>query len=231
MSSKPLGNNSVYCGNLKYVIPFPCDELIRSTGPTSLEMYLIGADTQFQLVSRFLPPNPSVLDIGCGTGRIAHLLTTIHGLRYIGFDVLPGSVQWCKATFDPLFGDRMRFVHFDGYSKAYNAAGTVKPKDYRFPAENESIDLAFAFSVFTHLLEEDARHYLSETQRCLRQSGLALFSIHNTPTPGSSFSGDEHRIDIAPEYFVEMASIAGLELAEDIGDICGQHTLLLRRKN
>lgn len=230
MSDKPIGNHTVYCGNLKYVIPFPSDELIRSTGPTSLEMYLIGADTQFQLVSRFLPPNPSVLDIGCGTGRIAHLLTTIHGIRYTGFDVLPRSIQWCKNTIGALFGDQMRFEHYDGYSKAYNAAGTVKPSEYRFPAENESIDLAFAFSVFTHLLEEDACHYLAETHRCLRPSGLALFSIHNNPAPGSKFSGDEHRIDIATEYFVEMAANAGLELVEDIGDICGQDTLLLRPK-
>ncbi|MBN2243022.1 MAG: class I SAM-dependent methyltransferase [Acidobacteria bacterium] len=228
-SSSPLGNHSIYCGTTRYILPLPCDELIRSTGPTTLEMFLIGAEAQFQLVSRFLPQNPSVLDIGCGCGRIARFLTSIHGIRYVGFDVLPYSIQWCRTAFDPLFGECMRFEHFDGFSKAYNPRGTVKPGGYRFPVEDRSVDLAFAFSVFTHLLEQDARHYLDETKRCLKKSGRALFSIHNTPAQGCDFSGDEHRIDIATSYFIGMASDAGLELVEDLGDICGQHTLLLRR--
>jgi hypothetical protein len=30
-------------------------------------------------------------------------------------------------------------------------------------------------------------------------------------------------------YFEELVAKAGLELVEDIGDVCGQHTLALRK--
>ncbi len=39
---------------------------------------------------------------------------------------------------------------------------------YRFPLDEGQADLVLAKSVFTHLLEADARHYLAEIRRVLR---------------------------------------------------------------
>ena len=62
-------------------------------------------------------------------------------------------------------------------------------------------------SLFTHLLEDDCRHYLAEISRVSKPRGLALISIHNEPPHGERFAGDESRIDIEEAYFVELAAL------------------------
>ena len=65
--------------------------------------------------------------------------------------------------------------------------------------------------------------------RVLKRGGLAVVSFHDRPLANERFSGSEHRADYETDYFNELAVKAGLELVEDIGDVCGQHTLALRK--
>jgi len=88
---------------------------------------------------------------------------------------------------------------------------------------------AFAASVFTHLLEPHARHYLRETGRVLVAGGRALLSIHDEPPAGQRFAGTEDRIDIEDAYFIELAAESGLRLTEHLGDVCGQQMFLFTR--
>ena len=78
-------------------------------------------------------------------------------------------------------GDRFRFEHFDGISEVYNPTGTLKPSDYRLPTKDASVDMTICASLFTHLLEEDCKHYLTEIRRVSAPGGLSLISIHNNP--------------------------------------------------
>jgi len=89
--------------------------------------------------------------------------------------------------------------------------------------------MAFATSLFTHLLESDAQHYLRETARVLKQGGLAFISLHIEPAAGTRYSGTEARIDVDADYFVELAGKAGLRLKERPGDLCGQEIVVLER--
>ena len=74
---------------------------------------------------------------------------------YGGFDLDAESIDWCRryvAELHPHFG----FTHLDVYSGAYNETGRIRPDEVSFPYEDERFDLGFVFSLFTHLLPEQA---------------------------------------------------------------------------
>lgn len=122
-----------------------------------------------------LKTDESVLDIGCGVGRMAVALT--HHLssrgRYEGFDIVNKGIEWCEQEITPRFPN-FRFRHADIYNKEYNPGGRIEASDYRFPFPDESFDFAFCTSVFTHMLPADVRHYLSEVQRVLKPGARCL---------------------------------------------------------
>ena len=126
------------------------------------------------------------------------------------------------------YADRFQFVHFDGHSEVYNPTGKIKSSEYILPLGDGEVDMTVCGSLFTHLYEDDARHYLSEIKRIAKPGGQAIISIHDTPTSGD-FSGDEVRIDISDGYFRQMCADAGMPVAEKIGVIYGQTAYLLRR--
>jgi SAM-dependent methyltransferase len=203
--------------------------LRANVGSPSLVGHLFVADAWHCVVSRFLTKNSTVLDIGCGCGKTARTLVYHPYIRqYIGFDVIPDNVAWCRHTIAPLAEGRFEFHCLDVYSEAYNPLGKLRGTDVVFPAADGSIDFAFAASVFTHLLEADATHYLREVKRVLAPSGIFLPSIHTSPAPGRKYSGRENRVDVDSEYFVELAGAAGLKLVERLGDLCGQQAILFR---
>ena len=87
-----------------------------------------------------LKPNDSVLDIGCGVGRMAIPLT--HYLKqgnYVGFDIVKRGITWCQKNITPKH-PHFRFVHANVKNKFYNAKGTVASEDYTFPAEDKKFD-------------------------------------------------------------------------------------------
>jgi SAM-dependent methyltransferase len=211
------------------VPPVAGTALRTNVGSPSLVAHLFVADAWRCVVSRFLTENSTVLDIGCGCGKTARTLVYHpYIVKYIGFDVIPENIDWCVRTITPVAAGRFEFYCLDVYSKTYNPAGRVRGTEVTFPAADGTIDFAFAASVFTHLLEPDAKHYLHEVRRTLAPEAILLASIHTSPAPGQRYSGRENRIDIDPDYFIELAGGAGLELVEQLGDMCGQAALLFR---
>jgi len=213
----------------KHVAPLPNTSLMDSIGAATLENFYIVGESWAATVSRFLGAGETVLDIGCGCGRTARFLMLRPDIRYVGFDVFKPAIDWADKHLVPLAPDRLRFEHFDAYSAHYNPRGAQKAVDIRFPVADGAIDVAFAASLFTHLLEPDAVHYLEESARSLRRGGVLVASIHTEPKAGERFSGREDRIDIDPAYFTSMAERAGLRVREDLGLICGQDTLAFTR--
>jgi SAM-dependent methyltransferase len=121
-----------------------------------------------------LQPSHDVLDIGCGIGRMARPLSGYldAGGSYEGFDVNREGVGWCRRRYA-----RFKNFHFqvaDLYNRRYNPHGPQKTIDYRFPYPDERFDFAIMASVLTHLLEDEAEHYLAETARVLKPGGRAV---------------------------------------------------------
>jgi SAM-dependent methyltransferase len=122
-----------------------------------------------------LTPASCVLDVGCGIGRMARPLAGFldERGRYEGFDVNPVGIGWCQLRYD----ERFRFTLADLYNSRYHPTGALKAREYPFPYEDDAFDVVLAASVLTHLLEDEAAHYLAEIARVLRPRGRALITF------------------------------------------------------
>jgi SAM-dependent methyltransferase len=123
-----------------------------------------------------LEPHHRVLDIGCGIGRMAAGLSCYldpASGRYVGFDPVAQGIDWCRAAFAAY--PHFRFEAIDVFNEHYHQDGALLATQYRFPAEDSSIDFAIATSVFTHLYFEEIWAYLKESARVLKPGGR-LFS-------------------------------------------------------
>lgn len=212
-----------------YGLPVPNIALrANSAGGGDLGLWFGIGDAWAHLVNQFLPPAPSVLDLGCGCGKLTRFLALVPGARYVGVDIFRPHILWCQRAFASL-ADRFSFHHFDGYSEIYNPGGTVQTVDYELPAASGSIDLVAAHSLFTHLHDPEARHYLAEIARVLKPGGRAVISLHVEPPEGQLYVESHDRSDVDLGHFLGMAAQVGLGLHENIGVVYGQTVIVLSR--
>lgn len=116
----------------------------------------------------------SVFDFGCGCGRIARKLLQQkpRPKRYLGIDLHSGMINWCKQNLS--HDDRkFEFLHHDIFNAGFNP-DPRKPKFLDLPASDRSFSLILAWSVFTHLTQSQAEHYLGETSRILSADGILV---------------------------------------------------------
>ncbi len=110
---------------------------------------------------------PTVLDFGCGAGRVLPHVAALgarDGFGYCGCDVDAGALGWA-ARHHP----ELRF--------ARNQAAPPLP----WPPG--SFELVYSISVFSHLDEPLQDRWLAELERVLAPGGIALLSVHG----GSAF--------------------------------------------
>ncbi len=215
-------------GRVAEIVPEIPPSRVRATvSSPSLGGHLLVTYAWHCVLTRFLKADSTVLDIGCGCGKDARsFIYHPYVKKYIGFDVYKPNIEWCQQSIVPRSEGRFEFHHVDVFSAGYNPEGTVKGTEFVFPAADGEVQLAFAVSLFTHLLEPDAKHYLREVRRVMAPGGLFLPTIHDKPEPGTEYSGNEIRIDITPEYFMRLAKDAGFRFVERLGSFCGQEAFV-----
>ncbi len=122
-----------------------------------------------------LEPDSNVLDVGCGPGRTAAPLARFLSSSgsYEGFDVMPKSIAWGSKKITPRYPN-FHFQLADIHNGEYNAAGSQRASEYRFPYDDAGFDVALACSLFTHLRPFESEHYLAEVARTLRPGGRLL---------------------------------------------------------
>lgn len=225
-------NEPIRCGSgrVAEIVPPIAGGRLRTTVSTpTMVGYLFIADAWHALLCRLLRADARLLDIGCGCGKMArNLLYHPYVKAYIGFDTNRDGIDFCRQHLVPRSEGRFAFHCLDVHSEVYNPQGTLRTGEVVFPAADGSVDLALAASLFTHLLEPDARHYLREVSRVLAPNGGFLVSLHSEPPGDREYAGNEQRIDVRLDYFVEMAREAGLRFEENLGTICGQDALLFK---
>ncbi|HWG11312.1 MAG TPA: class I SAM-dependent methyltransferase [Rhodanobacteraceae bacterium] len=114
----------------------------------------------------------SLLDLGCGSGRLAWALGQKMSIDYCGIDIVQSLLKYARKK---------------------------SPANYRFilnralslPLPGASFDMASAFSVFTHLLHHESYLYLEAFHRVLRPGGTVVFSFLEFLEPGhwETFAG------------------------------------------
>lgn len=119
-----------------------------------------------------LTPDSRVLDWGCGAGRLAIGLLVRYGKvrDYHGVDVLADRVAWAQEN---LADEGIRFTHVDVANPRYNAAGAPTPY---IPVEPGSIDVAYAYSVWSHMTPDDVAAYARIVADALAPGGRAAFT-------------------------------------------------------
>ncbi|HEY3797375.1 MAG TPA: class I SAM-dependent methyltransferase [Caulobacteraceae bacterium] len=217
-------NDPISSGASNNWIPVPSVELREASSVADMGIwYAIGEAWSQIALAASTQPNPRILDIGCGVGKMARFFAMTPGIEYLGIDVFAPAIQWCQKAFDPL--PQFRFVHFDIHSPLYNASGVLDVATTPVPTD-ETFDLIICASLFTHLYEAAFVHYLAELSRLLSRDGRAIVSIHNEPDNGR-LSGQETRIDISDAYFVELIASAKLRIERRVGPVFGQELYVL----
>jgi SAM-dependent methyltransferase len=183
--------------------PIP-PEPLRFMGESDEKFITIGDRTVRQLREvAGLRPDSSVVDIGCGYGRIAHALLRDDEFEgtYLGMDILPRHLEWCRENLASLRPDRFEFVHLDVRNDRYNPTGELDPTTVKLPARRRSADVAILLSVFTHMYPDQIRHYLKEVRRILKGRGRALmtFFLLNEEWEALRAKGVEATYDLAHE--------------------------------
>ena len=121
-----------------------------------------------------LQPQHRVLDIGSGIGRIAAGLTEYldENGSYEGFDVMERGVVWCQKNITTRFPN-FNFLYTPLKNDLYRNDGAAA-ENFRFPYPDNEFDFVVLTSVFTHMMPEEVKHYLSEIQRVLRPKGICF---------------------------------------------------------
>jgi len=158
------------------------DPITAPRVPPRAETFIGGGDFErvgdefFEILKRHdLNPDMDILDVGCGQGRMARPLAGfLDRGSYHGFDIVPSGINWCNTH----YADAPNFIfqYVPIFNKRYNKSGTVKASEFVFPFENNSFDLIFLTSVFTHMFAEDVENYLNQIARVLRPGGKCLIT-------------------------------------------------------
>src|SRR5437879_1976410 len=93
---------------------------------------------QLEVIDKYMgiSPHHSVLEIGCGPGKLAiPLAKRLTTGRYTGIDISEECVRWCSSHINASHPN-VEFFFADLQSSMYNPAGTQSDAGYRFPIES-----------------------------------------------------------------------------------------------
>lgn len=118
-----------------------------------------------------LSPHHSVLDIGCGIGRMALPLTQYLDKdgSYDGFDVVKQGIEWCQKNIGTKYPN-FRFLRVPLKNDLYTSDGR-DATSFEFPYPDDFYDLVIAISVFTHMIHAEVENYLSQSRKVLHTRG------------------------------------------------------------
>jgi SAM-dependent methyltransferase len=162
-----------------------------------------------------LLPHHRVLDFGCGWGRVIRFfLKEIEPDNLYGIDINERAIAACQAT-----NRWCRFLR----------TAVFPPTDF----ESDSIELVYAYSVFSHLSEDAHERWLEEFSRIITPGGVIILTTFprgllelcakwSVSDPDESFEASR-----VGRRAVEALGAPGRLAAYDRGEFCyGPHDTL-----
>lgn len=119
-----------------------------------------------------LSNNSSILDIGCGTGRLTKALLNLDIKNYDGYDVNKKYINYCKETF---INPKFKFRHVNIYNSEYNTDG-IKEYLVDLPYQDGYYDIISVIAVVNHISYKDLEFILTQSSRLLRHGGVLAFT-------------------------------------------------------
>jgi SAM-dependent methyltransferase len=134
--------------------------MVRVAGTADAEWFLRSGRAAYDAIVAHVPlqGNESILDFGCGCGRVTRYWADFNG-SVAGSDVSLKAVDWCRENLG--FAS---FLH-NGLAPGLDTG------------DNE-FDLVYALSVFTHLPEELQLAWARELERVVKPGGFLLLTVH-----------------------------------------------------
>ena len=183
-----------------------------------------------------------LLDWGCGAGRLAVGVRAHYADQggriadYHGVDVQAELIDWANAN---LAAPGYRFTCVDVSNERYNPDGTP---ERTLAAEPGSVDVFYAYSVFSHMNDEDTPAYLGLIREALSPQGRAFVTcfveegvpgwVENPEGYGPlEWKGRLHCTRFSRQHFEEHVAAAGLAVDRfEYGrETDGQSLYVLRR--
>lgn len=131
------------------------ESLFRETGRASLN----DLETALRLTGRTIDSFDSVLDFGCGCGRVIRHMAGVGAQTSLhGCDIDADAVAWAAES-----------LPFARFSKNEG----LPP----LPYDDDAFDLVVNHSVFTHLPEDYQDSWLEELRRVVRPGGFLLLTV------------------------------------------------------
>lgn len=146
-----------------YVSPFPPGMLMQNTTGLTNESDFASHGADFWLALSEAAPKSlndyaSVLDFGCGCGRLARMFKG-HPGRIAGCDIDRRHIEWCRSAL-PFMETKL---------------SSVRPP---IPFADNEFDAVISISIFTHLNEASQDEFLQELARVCCPGGLLFLTIH-----------------------------------------------------
>jgi ubiquinone/menaquinone biosynthesis C-methylase UbiE len=162
-----------------------------------------------------LRPSDTVVDFGCGTGRLAvHLIPYLEQGRYVGIDISKKMLEEA-ARRSPRTDCSVEFKH------------QVTPQ---FDLPDAFADLMCAFSVFTHMEAEDSYRYLLSASRVVKRSGKLILSCLPLSLPiARKVFLDSANLELADRWAQARNVVTTEETMETIATMAGWKLVHWRR--
>lgn len=139
--------------------------LAKAIGAESMDTFAAQGDIQVAVLQHHgLVDGMNVYDLGCGCGRTAQALSRSGWRgRYTGADVVPELLN--------------------ELSRQCPDYATTLTYTYTIAAPDDSLDMIFHWSVFTHLYPAEAYLYTADAFRALKPGGKMVFSFFEMEDP------------------------------------------------
>ena len=153
------------------------EEEFYETGRVTFSMI----ESFFKRAGLEINPEATVLELGCGTGRVTHALADIYA-HVVAVDVSPGNMRLCQ--------EKLR-------QRGKRNVECVLLKSPRDIESLPPVDFFFSTIVLQHNPPPVIHYLLSEIFGKIRESGFVLFQVP-THTPGYSFNTSQYIESAAP---------------------------------
>jgi SAM-dependent methyltransferase len=119
--------------------------------------------------------NHDVLDVGCGTRFTQAFLDQGLPIKsYVGVDVYREMIEFLRAN---VTDSRFRYRHIDVRNERYNPGAPPMTEQTDLGLGEQTFDIIWLFSVFTHLAPHDYTTMLRLLRRYIRPDGHLVYTL------------------------------------------------------